>query len=199
MAPPSEESILTNYLLLPSPLPTAISLEKFTELFPKKFRSHPQVRTLYRELQQLRAQDVAFVRENIDKEIKRGERQKHDIKNASVRSEVAGMERHDQVETAMDVHLFGQPLDAPPDSMKSLEALLPDMERCCASMEKEIDGMGTETAEILSHLSTVVGGLSDLRYGKLNKPGGAHSDFADETVKGLKKLEDACNGTETDG
>ena len=199
MAPPSEEAILTNYLLRPSPLPTVISLEKFTELFPKKFRSHPQVRTLYRELQQLRAQDVAFVRERIDKEVRRGVRQKRDIKQAGSSSGISDMKRDDQVESAMDIHLFGQPNESSPEVMRRLGTLLPDMERCCASMEGEIARMEAETSEILSHLSDVVGGLSDLRYGKLNKPAGSARDFADETVKGLKKLEDACNGLETGG
>jgi centromere-localized protein 2 len=189
---PSEESILANYLLLPSPLPTVISLEKFTELFPKRMRSHPQIRTLYREMQHVRAQDIGLVRENIDREVKRGERQKEDLKNARLRSGVTGMDREDNMEADLDIQLFGQPSNSTPSDMHSLESLLPEMERSCASIERQIKAMEAETAEVLANISTTVGALSDLRYGKFNKPAGVGDSFADETIRGLNRLEEAC-------
>src|SRR5438034_7982202 len=107
--PPSEESILTNFLLSPSPLRTLIPLEKFTELFPKRLRSHAQIKVLYWELQHLRAQDIDLVRENIAREVKRGERQKEELRTARAATGVAGMDHKDQLEMDMDIQLFGQP------------------------------------------------------------------------------------------
>lgn len=187
--PPSEESILINFLLLPSPLPTVISLEKFSELFPSKLRSHPQIRTLYRELQHLRAQDVDLVRQNIDDEIRRGERQKEDLRNAIVKTGVSGLTRDDRMETNLDIQLFGQPSNSGAEDMHSLDTLLPDMERACEAMEGEIEATNAECGEILKQLSATVNELSDLRYGKLGKP----KDFAEEVVTGLRKLEDSCD------
>lgn len=187
--PPSEESILANFLLLPSRLPTVISLEKFTELFPRRLRSHPQIRTLYRELQHLRAQDVEFVRQSIDDEIRRGERQKEDLRNAVAQTGVDGMKSDDRMETDLDVQLFGQPSNSRPEDMHSLDTLISDMERACAAMEHENEATEAECAEILEQLSMTVDELSDLRYGKLNKP----NDFATEVVAGLRKLEDTCD------
>lgn len=187
--PPTEGSILTNFLLLPSPLPTVISLEKFTELFPRKLRSHPQIRTLYRELQHLRAQDVDLVRQNIEDEIRRGERQKEDLRNAVGKPGVSDLMRDDRMETNMDIQLFGQPSNSSPEDMHSLDTLLPDMERACEAMEGEIEATKAECEEILQQLSVTVDALSDLRYGKLGKP----ADFAEEVVTGLRKLEDSCD------
>ncbi|KAL1958136.1 hypothetical protein VTO42DRAFT_4991 [Malbranchea cinnamomea] len=186
---PSEESILTRFLVQPSPLPTVISLEKFREFFPKKLRSHPQIRTLYRELQYLRAQDVDLVRQNIDDEIRRGERQKEDLKNAIAQTGVSGRKREDEIETNLDIQLFGQPSNPRPEDMHTLDTLIPDMERACAAMERQIEAIQAESAEVLKRISTIVDELSDLRYGKFDKP----NDFADEVVRGLKKLESTCD------
>ncbi|PGH27272.1 hypothetical protein AJ80_00982 [Polytolypa hystricis UAMH7299] len=189
---PSEESILINFLLSPSPLPTVITLEKFTELFPKRLRAHPQIRVLYRELQHLRTQDIDLVQENINKELRRGERQKQELRNAKAATGVSGMNRHDAMEIDMDIHLFGQAPNPSSNDCHSLETLLPEMERACSHMEKEIEVTEAEAASIMTELNAVVGELSDLRYGKLNKPPGVADDIVNETVKGLKKLEAAC-------
>lgn len=197
--PPSEESILSNFLLTPSLLPTIISLEKFTELFPAKLRSHPQVKTLYRELQQLRAQDVDLVRENIDRELGRGERQKQELKNAQKSPGVSGMDHQDLLEADMDVHLFGQPSKTAPEHLHSLQSLLPEMQHACSSLEKETETTELETTRILGELNDVVSELSDLRYGKFNKPTGASNSAVEEAIGGLKRLEDAAKRVSASG
>ncbi|KAK2748856.1 hypothetical protein FQN55_003998 [Onygenales sp. PD_40] len=195
---PSEESIWTNFLLSPSPLPTIISLEKFTELFPKRLQSHPQIRVLYRELQHIRSQDIDLVRENIDKEIRRGERQKEELRIAKHATGISGMDKHDKMEMDMDVLLFGQPPDASSaENMHTLDSLLPEMENACASIEKEIEATDAEAARIMAELTSVVGELSDLRYGRFNKPAGVATNFVGETIKGLKELESACSPSNT--
>ncbi|WEW60835.1 hypothetical protein PRK78_006323 [Emydomyces testavorans] len=191
--PPSEESILANFLLSPSPLPSIISLEKFAELFPKKLRSHSQIRTLYRELQHIRAQDIALVKENIEKEIKAGERQKEELRKASANRGVSTLDARDRMELGMDIQLFGLPSVPAPEDVHTLETLIPEMERAIVAMEKEIEMTEKESSAILSQLTATVGELSDLRYGKFNTVPGADNTVADEVVRGLNNLEDACN------
>ncbi|KAK2875095.1 hypothetical protein FQN49_001791 [Arthroderma sp. PD_2] len=192
---PSEESILMNFLLSPSPLPTAISLEQFTKLFPKRLQSHPQVRTLYRDLQYLRAQDIDLVQENIQAEIKSGEKQKEELKNAQLNSGVTGMSRGDKTEADMDIQLFGHKdlLITRPEDRHTLDTLLVDMERACTAMESNIKSIDVESSELASQITTTVGELSDLRYGKLNAPRGVENTIRDDIINGLKYLEENCN------
>ncbi|KAL1998547.1 hypothetical protein VTN02DRAFT_5981 [Thermoascus thermophilus] len=187
---PSEEFILSKFLLSPASLPTVISLQKFTELFPKRLRSHPQIRVLYRELQQLREQDMDLVNENIDHEVRRGEKQKAELRKALTATGVDGISQAEQREMDLDLQLFGQTSSRHPDEFHTLSSLLSEMEAACTGLEREIASVETEAASTLAELHTIVGDLSDLRYGKLNKPAG---DVVSEAIKGLRSLEDSCN------
>ncbi|KAK2735206.1 hypothetical protein FQN57_001311 [Myotisia sp. PD_48] len=190
---PTEESILFNFLLSPSPLPNVVSLEKFTKLFPKRLQSHPQIRALYRDLQYLRAQDIDLVRENIYTEIERGEKQKKALKDAQSNTGVAGISPADEVETNLDIHLFGQQSSSKPAENHKLQTLLVDMERACLTIESNINSLEVEASEALGRLSTVVGDLSDLRYGKFNAITGGPRFATGDVSNGLKLLEEACN------
>lgn len=189
---PSEESILANFLLSPAPLPSVISLEKFADLFPKKLRSHPQVRTLYRELQHIRAQDIALVKENIEREIKNGEKQKEELRQAGANNAVSTLDAKDQMEIDMDIQLFGQPLAKSPEDSHTLQTLIPEMQRAITALEREIEADEKESSATFAQLTTIVGGLSDLRYGKFNTVPGADNTVAEEVVRGLNHLEDVC-------
>ncbi len=95
---PTESAILSNFLLPPAPLPTIISLRKFTELFPAAQRSDPQIATLYRELQHQRAMDTDDVKRNIAAEVRRGEAQRREVVRARRRAdtnEVGGLDQRD--------------------------------------------------------------------------------------------------------
>ncbi|KAJ5585538.1 uncharacterized protein N7459_005338 [Penicillium hispanicum] len=188
---PSEESILSNFLLSPAPLPTVLSLQKFTELFPKRLRNHPHIRTLYRELQQVREHDMDRVNENIDQEIQQGERQKAELRKASLTAGVEAANEDEQREMDLDIHLFGQN-SARSEDCHSVASLLVEMEAACANLEREIADVDREAASVLAGLKTTVGDLSDLRYGKLQGPAGTANTLVDETIKGLQNLEDAC-------
>jgi centromere-localized protein 2 len=188
---PSEESILSNFLLSPAPLPTVLSLQKFTELFPKRLRSHPHIRTLYRELQQVREHDMDRVNENIDQEIRQGERQKAELRRARRAAGVEAANADEQREMDVDLHLFGQN-STTPDDYHSAESLLAAMETACANIEREISGIDREAAGLFEELNTTVGNLSDLRYGKLQGPAGTANTLASETIQGLQNLEEAC-------
>lgn len=187
---PTEESILSNFLLTPAPLPTILSLQKFTEMFPKRLRNHPHIRTLYRELQQAREHDLDQVNENIDKEIHQGERQKAELRKASMAAGVEAANDDEQREMDMDLHLFGQNTTDPED-YHSVDSLLAEMEAACAHIEREIANVDQEANGLVAELNTIVGDLSDLRYGKFQGPNSA-SNVAEEAIKGLQHLEDSC-------
>lgn len=190
---PSEESILSNFLLSPAPLPTVLSLQKFTELFPKRLRGHPHIRTLYRELQHVREHDMDRVNENIDKETQQGERQKAELRKARLATGVEAANADEQREIDVDLHLFGQNTTEQ-EHFHSNDSLLDEMEAACANIEREIEDVDREAEALLSELRTTVGNLSDLRYGKLQGPAGTESSLGEEAIRGLENLENACYG-----
>lgn len=108
--PPSEASILRDFLLPPAPLPAIISLRQFTDLFPRAYHANPLIKDLYRELQEQRAIDTDDVRRNITAEVKRGEKQKRHISKIRQKSQseaVAGIGSVD-IEMEAEVYLLGQ-------------------------------------------------------------------------------------------
>lgn len=192
---PSEAYILSSFLLSPASLPTVISLQQFTELFPKRLRSHPHIKTLYRELQEIREQDVNVVNVNIDQETKDGKKQKEELRRSVMKSGVEDMDDHDRREMDMDVQLFGQKTNvASSEDYHSVSSLLSEMESACTSIERDISRIDQDAASIMSELNMTVGDLSDLRYGKMQGPGSA-DDVVDQAIQGLANLEDACYRT----
>lgn len=197
---PSELSILSNFLLSPAALPTVISLQKFTELFPKRLQSHPQIRVLYRELQELRSQDMDRVSENILHEVRRGERQKAELRNALQMRGVDGLDAHDHREMDLDLQLFGSSSAGAGATSRPVECyaftdLVEEMERACVALEREIAAAENDAEKTLEDMKKIVGELSDLRYGKLNKPGVTPEEYVAETIRGLKRLEEVCDET----
>ncbi|KAL4803648.1 Cnl2/NKP2 family protein-domain-containing protein [Aspergillus unguis] len=189
---PSETSILSNFLLSAASLPTVMSLQQFTELFPKRLRSHPHIRVLYRELQQIREQDMDIVNENIDKEVRQGERQKTKLRKSIAETGVDGADFNDQREMDMDVQLFG-PTSASSRDYHSTSSLLSEMETACANIEREIAAVDGEAATLLTDLTSTVGEMSDLRYGKMHGSVGAtDEEVVNEAIRGLDNLQDAC-------
>ncbi|KAI5291199.1 hypothetical protein KEM54_005936 [Ascosphaera aggregata] len=192
---PSEEAILNNFLTLPSSLPTIITLEKFMVLFPKRYRSHPQARALYRELQYIRVNQLNQVRENIELEKKRGIRQLQEAKKAYATSAaVSSLSLDDKMEINIDHQLFGHSNDTQiaAEDLHTLQSLMADMESACVALEEEIDITEKAIAESLEGISDLVSELSDLRYGKLSRTSGATPALVDDTIDGLKQLEKIC-------
>lgn len=188
---PSEESILSNFLLTPAPLPTVLSLQKFTEFFPKRLRNHPHIRTLYRELQQVREQDMDRVNEGIDREIQHGETQKAELRKASLATGVEATNESEQREMDLDLHLFGQNTSNLHD-YHSVSSLLEEMEAACANIERENEDLDREATKVIKELTTSIGDMSDLRYGKFPGPAESASNVAHEAIQGLQNLEDVC-------
>jgi len=102
---PTEASILSNFLLLPAPLHTFITLQKFTELFPRPQRSNQQIKLLYRELQYLRGLQTDEIKENIAQEVKTGSRQQKEVAKARRKTERHETEGFDSREIDMEIEV----------------------------------------------------------------------------------------------
>lgn len=76
---PSEEKILSTWLLVPASLQSVMTLGAFTRLFPASQANNPQIRLLYRDLQHQRASLVDAVERNIEAEAARGSAQKRSV------------------------------------------------------------------------------------------------------------------------
>lgn len=98
MATPTESQILTNYLLLPADLRSVITPDKFAALFPRALQASPNVQTLYRDLEQQRADAVETVRANIEAETKRGYRIRNEVAKARRREREGNGEIDDEIE-----------------------------------------------------------------------------------------------------
>lgn len=95
---PTEQSILTNYLLAPAQLPTIMSLQEFTALFPRKLQSSPRIRSLYRDLQSQRNAVVDHVAAEIEQEAKRGK----EMRRAVIRSKRAAEAQEQDAEIEIE-------------------------------------------------------------------------------------------------
>lgn len=208
---PTEASILSNFLLPPAPLPAIVSLRQFTDLFPRSQQSNPQIPVLYRELQHQRAIDIDDVKRNIAAEVKRGEKQQREVIRARRRIDTASMEGLDARDMLMEaevgvtltiqvtacllmaIQLFGSSSKEPASKPHTLETITPEMEQACADLEAELAAMEAEAAALLSDIQTTIGDLSDLRYGRFNKPAGTGDELGSEAVENLKRLETVCN------
>lgn len=105
---PTESTILANYLLVPAQLPTIISLKEFTELFPRSLQSSPEVRRLYRDLQNQRNAVIDEVSANIDTEAKRGKVLRREVLRA--RREAQSQDIDDEI----DIERAVGPSTSPP-------------------------------------------------------------------------------------
>lgn len=103
---PTEATILTNYLLVPAQLPAIISLKEFTELFPRAQQSSPQIRKLYRDLQNQRNDLIDEVASNIEIEVKRGKLLRREVLRAKREAEDQEGDDEIDLERAVSVSLL---------------------------------------------------------------------------------------------
>ncbi|KAG9232185.1 Cnl2/NKP2 family protein-domain-containing protein [Amylocarpus encephaloides] len=183
---PTEATILSTFLLPPAHLPAIISLQAFTDLFPRSQQSSPQVKALYRDLQHQRARIVDAVTHNIASEVQRGNTQQRAVVRERRKAETE--EQDDEVD--IEYALFGPSsnLDAP--KSHSLTSILPELELAASQVEEEIRRLEDEAETLLGEIHATVGGLSDIRYGRL-----ANSNLPEQVVDGLERLEASCRAT----
>lgn len=180
---PTEEEILSNFLLLPAGLAAIVSLDQFRALFPRPVQDSPRLQSLFRDLQAQRAQRTDQVAANIGDET-RG-------RAAALRREVLRLRREAERDEAdgeieLDRALFGD-ASAARKAKHSLHSILPELQGAVGALEAEIRQLEEEEAELTAELGNTIGSLSDLRYGKL-----ANSQLREEVVDGLGSLQDAC-------
>ncbi|KAI0384826.1 Cnl2/NKP2 family protein-domain-containing protein [Hypomontagnella monticulosa] len=179
----NEAAILHNYLLLPARLPTIISLQEFTSLFPKSQQSSPQIRSLYRDLQQQRNVVVDGVSQNIDAQVRQGKALRREVIKARREAELE--EQDDEIE--IERRLFGSTSNTLQPKQHTLQTILLEMDDAVADMEREIQNMEQEETTLLESIKLAVGNMSDLRYGRFSNP-----KLKDEVLDGLKRMQDVC-------
>lgn len=189
---PTEASILSNFLLSPAPFTSIISLQQFTDLFPRSYRSNPQVKLLYRELQHLRALDLDEVKSNIAKEVKLGEKLKQDLRRTSRSKKDPVLGGEEARDADIDSYLFSSTSNLPVRQSHTVSSILPELEKACQDVEVEIQTTGTEINAITEELKSCIGDLSDLRYGKFRQAPGSENGVSQEVLSGLTQLEEAC-------
>ncbi|KAI2631658.1 Cnl2/NKP2 family protein-domain-containing protein [Xylaria nigripes] len=180
---PTEATILRNYLLLPSRLPSIVSLQEFTSLFPKSQQSSPQVRALYRDLQQQRNTVVDAVSANIDAEVKQAKALRRTIIRTKREGELAEQDDEIEIERA----LFGSTSATLAPKQHSLQSILPDLDSAVSDVENELKRLEEEASAALESINQTVGNMSDLRYGRLSNP-----NLTSEVIDGLHGFQETC-------
>jgi centromere-localized protein 2 len=103
---PTEASILENYLLSPGLLPSIVTLEQFAAFFPGSLETSPQVRALYRDLQQQRNEVVDAVSQAIANEAKRGKSLRRDAIRARREGDSQIIDDETEIEKAVGALLW---------------------------------------------------------------------------------------------
>lgn len=102
---PTEQTILTSFLLPPARLPAVIALKEFTAFFPRSQQSSPQIKTLYRDLQHQRASLTDSITGNIAIEVKRGNAQRRAVVRTRRAAERESQDDEIDIEFAVGIRL----------------------------------------------------------------------------------------------
>jgi len=197
---PTESTILEHYLLIPSQLPSIVSLKEFTELFPRALQSSPHIRTLYRDLQNQRNEVADSVKANIEAEVKRGKTLRREVVKA--RREEEGHEVDNEVEIERvvsplslqsplcfiltDEQLYGS--GAGNHGPKhDLASTVLELENAAEDLDTEVQNLEDEEAQLRQSLQRIVGTMSDLRYGRLANP-----QLQEQVLEGLQNVKEIC-------
>jgi centromere-localized protein 2 len=181
---PTEQTILSTFLLTQSNLPEIFTFQSFASHFPKAQQSSPEIKRLYRTLQHRRALITDAVAQNIEDEVERGNAQREVV----VRARRAAERQEKDEEVAIEKVLFGATSSLPASKQHTLTSILPSLEAAAEGMTAAIARLEREAAELLSEIRSTVGGLSDLRYGKFATP-----SLNEEVIGSLDGLENICD------
>lgn len=69
-----------------------------------------------------------------------------------------------------------------------MTSILPELESAVEDVQDEIARLDQEADTLLEELKGTVGGLSDLRYGRM-----ANGQLREQVLEGLARLEGACD------
>lgn len=173
--------ILSTFLITPAPLQSIITLPRFQSYFPSNVRDSPQIPFLYRQLQRIRQKQCEKVQRSIEVEAstgtKKAQTEKRELRKQD-RLAAGGEAQPGGVDELF--HLAGK------GKRVRGQELLRDMETCADYMERELQALEEECAELIAEIESKTGDLSDLIYGKLN--GEAEAGL----VESLADLEGIC-------
>ncbi|KAF4507195.1 hypothetical protein G6O67_005858 [Ophiocordyceps sinensis] len=191
---PSEADILTHYLVQPAPLTAMTTFEQFQALFPRQLRgggtaSRHLLRSLFRDLQAQRNERVVdAVADNVAAEARRGAAMRREVLRQLRRDRDAGDARGDaDGEMEMERALFGD-VGGARGARHTVRSVVPELDGAAEALEAEIRQLREEEAALMASVRQTVGGLSDLRYGKL-----ANGKLRGEVLDGLDSLQRACH------
>jgi centromere-localized protein 2 len=85
------------------------------------------------------------------------------------------------------MQLYGSTSNTVLPKKHNLRSILPDMDSAANDMEQEIQKLEEEEAALLESVKQTVGGMSDLRYGRLANP-----KLRDEVLNGLNDFQEVC-------
>ncbi|ROW00521.1 hypothetical protein VSDG_03272 [Cytospora chrysosperma] len=179
---PTESTILANYLLVPAQLPTIISLKEFADLFPRSQQSSPQVRRLYRDLQNQRNALIDEVSSNIETETKRGKVLRREVLRAKRESENQEIDDEIDIERA----LYGAASGAAV-AKHNINTIIPELDSSVEELHAAIQSLEKEEAELLQSIKQTVGSMSDLRYGRLS-----NGQLRKQVLEGLQNVQETC-------
>jgi centromere-localized protein 2 len=83
--------------------------------------------------------------------------------------------------------LFGKSANLPISKPHTLTSILPELESAVEDVDDEIRKLDEEAETLLEEMRNTVGGLSDLRYGRL-----ANGELREQVLDGLERLEKSC-------
>lgn len=83
--------------------------------------------------------------------------------------------------------MFGQSSNLPTSKPHTLTSILPELESAVENLDDEIRRLDEEAGTLLEAMRNTVGGLSDLRYGRL-----ANGQLQEQVLEGLERLEKSC-------
>lgn len=92
--------------------------------------------------------------------------------------------------TAVRCHLTSQQLfgvEAKQGPKHTINSVIPDLERAVGEVEGELQRLEAEEAALMASVQQTVGGMSDLRYGRL-----ANTNLPEQVLDGLADLEQTC-------
>jgi centromere-localized protein 2 len=206
---PTEAEILENFLLPPAPFQNIITFKEFAALFPRSARDHPELTTLYGEMEEQRSQDIIAVKEGIKSEVKKGKEQKRKIARARRQAEKKQREAFGIEETRLDTKVSGFPIESYPYSLgfqKRLSSFETDEEYAAFLVEFQDKFQGYEK-ELLADMADMqkeyeqlskdiffdISEFSDLKYGRW-KPS-VREELGEDAILAIRRFAMLCKET----
>ncbi|KAF4584396.1 hypothetical protein GQ602_005769 [Ophiocordyceps camponoti-floridani] len=181
--PPTEQEILTNYLIQPSPLITMTTLPQFQHLFPPSMRNSPMIRTLFRDLQEQRGLTVDAVQRSIVTETMQGQL----LLNQIFRQERNAVVLDPDIELDIEQALGDD--GAVKDTVaRELGTVVLSIDNAIKLMTAQVEMMIKEELKLLERAKEAAGGLSDLRYGRFD-----NGELGGQVIQGVKVFCDTCH------